>query len=157
MKKITAILALSAVLALPSLAQAKQVTLTTELNGYQGDGAYVAIYLTDANGSYQETLWVAGGKAKYYKHLRDWARGSGLKASEYDGKTGASLASGKTLITTIEVPDNWLDAGYQLRIDTAVEDLRENRAEVIVPFTSTDAGQTTLGKGYVKSFTYQLP
>lgn len=157
MKKITAILALSAVLALPSLAQAKQVTLTTELNGYQGDGAYVAIYLTDANGSYQETLWVAGGKAKYYKHLRDWARGSGLKASEYDGKTGASLASSKTLITTIEVPDNWLDAGYQLRIDTAVEDLRENRAEVIVPFTSTDAGQTTLGKGYVKSFTYQLP
>lgn len=157
MKKITAILALSAVLALPSLAQAKQVTLTTELNGYQGDGAYVAIYLTDANGSYQETLWVAGGKAKYYKHLRDWARGSGLKASEYDGKTGASLASGKTLTTTVEVPDNWLDAGYQLRIDTAVEDLRENRAEVIVPFTSTDAGQTTLGKGYVKSFTYQLP
>lgn len=156
MKKLAALLAVTTLLALPSLAQAKPVTLTTELNGYKGDGAYVAIYVTDANGQYQDTLWVAGGKAKYYKHLRDWARGSGLKAAAYDGKTGASLASGNTLTHTVEVPDKWLDAGYQLRIDTAVEDQRENRAEVIAPFTTAGAGQATLGKGYVKSFTYQL-
>lgn len=157
MKKTTALLALATLLALPMLAQAKPVTLSTELKGYQGDGAYLAIYLTDANGNYHDTLWVAGGKTKYYKHLRDWARGSGLKASAFDGKTGASLASGKTLTTKVEVPDNLLDAGYQLRIDTAVEDQRENRAEVIVPFTGAGAGQATAGKGYVKSFTYQLP
>ncbi|ART81729.1 MAG: DUF2271 domain-containing protein [Oceanisphaera sp.] len=156
MKKTATILALTALLTLPSLAQAKPVTLTTELNGYNGDGAYVAIYLTDANGKYQDTLWVAGGKSKYYKHLRDWARGSGLKAATYDGKTGASLASGNTLTTTVEVADKWLDAGYQLRIDTAVEDLREHRAEVIAPFTRANAGQVTSGKGYVKSFSYQL-
>ena len=156
MKKTAAILALTSLLALPSLAQAKPVTLTTELNGYNGDGAYVAIYVTDSDGQYQDTLWVAGGKAKYYKHLRDWARGSGLKAAAYDGKTGASLASGNTLTNTVEVPDKWLDAGYQLRIDTAVEDQRENRAEVIAPFTTEGAGHATLGKGYVKSFTYQL-
>ena len=157
MKKIAAIFTLTALLALPSLAQAKPITLTTELNGYNGDGAYLAIYLTDADGKYQDTLWVAGGKAKYYKHLRDWARGSALKAAAYDGKTGASLASGNTLTTTVEVADQWLDAGYQLRIDSAVEDQREHKAEVAVPFTTAGAGQATLGTGYVKSFTYQLP
>ena len=38
-------------LALPALAQARPVTVTTTLNNYGGDGAYVAVYLTDAQGA----------------------------------------------------------------------------------------------------------
>ncbi|MBR9857999.1 MAG: DUF2271 domain-containing protein [Gammaproteobacteria bacterium] len=156
MKATAAILVLASALALPSLGQAREVTLTTELKGYNGDGAYMAIYLTDADGRYQDTLWVAGRKSKYYKHLKDWARGGGMKRAEYDGKTGASLTSGHTLTTTVELDDSLFDAGYQLRVDTSVEDMRDQRADVIAPLTTAGAGQPINGRGYVKSFTYQL-
>ena len=45
-----------------------------------GDGAYLALHVTDDKGQYQGTLWVAGGKSKYYRHLRQWTRGSNLFA-----------------------------------------------------------------------------
>ena len=64
------------------------------------------------------------------------------------------MRSGTTLKLTLEVDDALIDAGYQVRIDTAVEDKRDNRADVIVPLTSEGAGKTIAGKGYVKAFSY---
>ncbi len=150
------LLPLTLALALPVVAQARPVTFTTELTPYGGNGAYVALYLTDAQGQYQKTLWIAGKKTKYYKHLADWARGSGLRPAEYDGISGASVRSGDTLRQTLEVPDTLIDAGYQIHIDTAVEDKRDNRSEVVVPLTTDGAGKATAGKGYVKSFSYSF-
>ena len=72
MKTLVSVLALSTALALPGLASARPVTLTTTLKNYGGDGAYLAVYLTDPSGAYVRTLWVAGKKSKYYKHLPDW-------------------------------------------------------------------------------------
>ena len=72
-------------LALPAMAQSRPVTLSTTLKNYGGDGAYLAVYLTDAKGAYVRTLWVAGGKAKYYKHLADWNRLSAGDAKRLNG------------------------------------------------------------------------
>jgi|SRR5690606_32315267 len=149
-------LPLAAALGLPLLAQARPVTFTTTLNNYGGDGAYVALYLTDAQGQYQRTLWVAGKKPKYYTHLRDWARGSGLRQEEYDGMTGASITSGRTLQVTIDLADALIDSGHQVRVDTAVEDMRDNRSEVVAPLTTEGAGKPVAGKGYVKTLTYKF-
>lgn len=156
MKKYAAVLGLASVLALSGAAQARELTLTSELKNYRGNEAYLAFYLTDADGQYQSTLWVAGKKAKYYKHLRDWARGSGLSPSEYDGISGASATGGSTLSVTVQVDDALLDAGYQIRVDSAVEDQRDNRAEVTVPLTTAGAGQPVAGRGYIQSFKYDF-
>ncbi|PCH98072.1 MAG: Tat pathway signal protein [Gammaproteobacteria bacterium] len=133
---------------------AREVTFTTQLQSYRGDGAYLAIYLTNAKGQYQETLWVAGQKSKYYKHLTGWARASGLRASEYDGLTGASVSSGKTLTVTLDLADAYIDAGFQLKVDTSVEDMRDNRNDVVMPLTTEGAGKISAGRGYVKAFSY---
>ena len=156
MKKIAVSLCLAGAIALPGLVYARPLTLTTQLQSYRGDGAYLAIYVTDANGQYKSTLWVAGTKSKYYKSLRDWARGSGMKASALDGVTGASVGSGRELKVTVEVADALIDAGYEIRIDSAVEDMRDNPADVRVPLTTSGAGKPVAGRGYVKSFTYDL-
>lgn len=156
MKKKLFIAGLTAALAFPAVVLAKEVTLTTELTNYRGDGAYIAIYLTDSDGAYQGTLWVAGGKSKYYKHLRDWARGSGLNSAEYDGLTGASVSSGRTLNITLDLDEALIDNGYQIRVDTAVEDMRDNRADIIAPLTTDGVGQPVSGRGYVQSFTYNF-
>lgn len=147
MKKIIAATCLIGAITLPALAQAREVTLTTQLKDYSGNDAYLAIYVTDANGQYQKTLWVAGKKAKYYKHLADWARGSGMNPSEFDGVSGASVGSGRTLKVSVELADTLIDA---------VEDKRDARGDVSVPLTSKGAGKPATGSGYVDSFTYDL-
>ena len=45
-------------LVLPAMAHSRPVTLSTTLKNYGGDGAYLAVYLTDAKGAYVRTLWV---------------------------------------------------------------------------------------------------
>ncbi|EXF94501.1 Tat pathway signal protein [Pseudomonas fluorescens HK44] len=156
MKKLTAAVCLATAIALPGLAQAREVTLTTRLKNYDGNDAYLAFYVTDANGKYQKTLWVAGRKAKYYRHLSDWARGSGLNPSEFDGVSGASVGSGRTLKVSVELADTLIDAGYQIRVDSAVENQREARSDITVPLTTQGAGKPSTGSGYIESFTYDM-
>jgi len=156
MKKILATLGLLTAITLPALAQAREVTITAELNAYRGDGAYLAIYVTDAAGQYQRTLHVAGGKSKYYKHLLDWTRGGGNKSAEYDGLTGASVSSGDKLTFKVDIDDALIDAGYLVRIDSAVEDQRENRVDAEAPLSTTGSGTAVVGKGYVKTLTITL-
>lgn len=143
-------------LALPAIAQSRPVTLSTTLKSYGGDGAYLAVYLTDAKGAYVRTLWVAGGKAKYYKHLADWNRLSAGDAKRLNGVTGASVGAGRTLKVTAELADALIDAGYEIRIDAAAEDMRDSPAEIRVPLTAAGAGKPQAGKQYIQSFTYQL-
>ena len=156
-KPLLTALAAACALSVPALAQARQVTLTTQLKNYGGDGAYLAVYLTDAKGAYAGTLWVAGGKAKYYKHLSDWNRLSAGDAKRLNGVTGASVGAGRTLKVTADLADALIDAGYEIRIDAAAEDLRDSPTEVRVPLTSAQAGKPQAGKQYIQSFSFQLP
>lgn len=153
MKKYAVALGLAAAIALPALAQAKTVTLNTTLKSYGGNGAYLAIYLTDAQGKFHSTLRVAGRKAKYHSHLRDWSRG---EKRNVDGITGASVGSGQSLKVSVDIADALIDAGYQIRIDSAVEDGNDFAAEVVVPLAAANTGKPVAGKGYVKSFTFDM-
>jgi len=156
MKKVFILLALAVAVAFSTAASAREVTFTAQLADYRGDGAYLAIYLTDSKGAYQGTLWIAGQDSEYYKHLRGWARGSGMDRAEYDGLTGASITSGRTLKMTLNLDDSLIDSGHQVRVHTAVEDMRDNRADVVTPLTTEGAGKAVSGRGYVKSFSYHF-
>jgi hypothetical protein len=156
MKKLIASACLAGTLVLPAALSARPIVLTTQLQNYGDNGAYLAFYLTDAAGKYRKTLWVAGPKARYYKHLADWARGSALNAREFDGITGASVGSGKSLKVTVEVADALIDAGFEIRVDTAVEDGRDTPADVRIPLTKQGAGKPVKGRGYIQSFSYDL-
>ena len=155
MKHAWPLVAVAGALALPSFASARPVALETQLTGYGGEGAYLAIYLTDRSGKYHSTLWVAAPKAKYRTHLRDWYRATGGVA-KVDGISGASVGSGKTLKVTVELADALMDAGYEIHIDTAVEKMKDNPSEVVVPLTKAGTGTVVVGRGYVKSFRYTL-
>lgn len=156
MKKLVSCLALSAAMALPNLAAARPVTLTTALKNYGGNGAYLALYLTDANGAYVRTLWVAGEKSKYYKHLPDWYRATGGNRSQIDGITGASVGAGRSLKVTVDLADALFDAGYKLNVDAAAEDMQDSPRDVSVPLTTTGAGKPVAGRRYVAGFSYGL-
>ena len=156
MKRTLSCLALSAAMAVPAIAMARPVTINATLKNYGGDGAYLAIYLTDAKGAYVRTLWVAGKKSKYYKHLTDWNKATGGKSSEINGITGASVGEGKTLKVTVELEDALFDAGYTINVDAAAEDMRDSPRDISVPLTKAGAGQSVAGRRYVGGFTYGL-
>ena len=156
MKTLLASLALTTALTLPGLAMARPVTIATTLNNYGGDGAYLALYLTDASGAYAGTLWVAGGKSKYYDSLAGWYRATGGDPTQIDGITGASVGAGRTLEITFDLADALFDAGYVLHVDAAVEDMRDSPDDVAVPLTTQGAGKTTQGRRYVASLKYDM-
>lgn len=155
-KPIPPLLATACALALPALAQSRPLTLTAQLKNYGGDGAYLAAYLTDAKGAYVRTLWVAGGKAKYHKHLSDWSRLSAADPKRLTGVTGASVGAGGTLKVTADLADALIDAGYEIRIDAAAEDMRDSPSEVRIPLSTANAGKPQAGKQYIQSATFQL-
>lgn len=155
-KPLLTTVAAACALTLPALAHSREVTLSTTLKNYGGDGAYLAVYLTDAKGAYAGTLWVAGGKAKYYKHLSDWNRLSAGDARRLNGVTGASVGAGRTLKVTADLADALIDAGYEIRVDAAVEDMRDSPGEIRLPLTTQNAGKPQPGRQYIQSLTYQL-
>lgn len=156
MKTLLSALALSTALTAPALAIAKPVTLTANMSQYGGDGAYLALYVTDANGTYKGSLWMAGGKAKYYQHLSDWYRATGGNTAEINGITGASVGAGGQLQITLDLADALFDAGYELHIDTSVEDMRDSPSEVVVPLTTAGVGKPVAGRRYIRDFTYDM-
>ena len=155
-KPLLTALAAACALSVSVLAQARQVTLTTQLKNYGGDGAYLAVYLTDAKGAYAGTLWVAGGKAKYYKHLSDWNRLSAGDTKRLVGVTGASVGAGRTLKVTLDLADALIDAGYEIRVDASVENMRDSPSEVRVPLSASQAGKSQAGKQYIQAVSFQL-
>ncbi|HEY9056842.1 MAG TPA: DUF2271 domain-containing protein [Aurantimonas sp.] len=156
MKSLLSALALTTAIAVPGLALARPVTLTANMNDYGGDGAYLALYVTDAQGTYLGSLWMAGGKSKYYQHLSDWHRATGGDPAEINGITGASVGAGRQLKITLDLADALFDAGYELHIDASVEDMRDSPSEVVVPLTSADAGKPVPGRRYIRDFTYDM-
>ncbi len=156
MKSFLAALAVTTALTLPAAAWARPVTLTTTLKNYGGNRAYVAIYVTDARGVYKGSLWMAGGRSRYYRHLSDWQRATGGRLSEINGITGASVGSGRKLKITLNLADALFDAGYQVHIDAAAENMRESPSEVVVPLTTAGAGKSHRGRRYIASFAYSM-
>ena len=156
MKSLLAALAVTTALTVPGLAMARPVTLTTTMNAYGGDGAYLALYVTDASGAYVGILWMAGSKSKYHEHLTDWYRATGGDPAQINGITGASVGQGRTLEVTLDLADALFDAGYTLHIDAAVEDMRDSPNEVAVPLTTAGAGTPVAGRRYIASFTYGM-
>ncbi len=155
MKSLLATLALTTALTLPGLAMARPVTLTTTLNNYGGDWAYLALYVTDASGAYVGSLWMAGDKSRYYEHLSAWYAATGGDPAQINGITGASVGAGRTLQITLDLADSLFDAGYTLHIDAAVEDMRDSPNEIAVPLTAAGAGTPVQGRRYISSFVYQ--
>lgn len=154
MKTLLSAFALTTALTGPALAL--PVTLTTNMNPYGGDGAYLALYVTNAQGTYIGSLWMSGGKSKYYTHLSDWHRATAGSTAEINGITGASVGAGRQLKITLDLADALFDAGYELHIDAAVEDMRDSPSDVVVPLTTTGAGQPVSGRRYIRDFTYDM-
>ena len=138
----------------PIAAVAKPVKISVTVAQYSGPNAFLALYLTDPSGAYKRTLWVAGDRTRYWRHLRSWFAATGGKGA--DGVTGASVGSGRTLTISSDIAGALIDAGYVLHVDAAAESIGESPNEVSVPLTSAGAGKAVSGNGFIASLKYAM-
>ncbi len=140
---------------LAQTASAAEATFLVQLTDYSGDDAYFSLYLVDADDRYVRTLWVSGDDERWYKDLPRWWKYVGRAPQDLDAITGASTASGDRSIIRIELEDEVLDAGYKVRVETAVEDQQNHPVDVEVALESALGGERVPGTGYVRYIRYQ--
>lgn len=157
MKKLIVSLLLCTALVAPAAAMAREVTIDTKLINYSGRSAYIAVYLSKPDGSYDSTLWVSGTKQRYLGDLTGWVsamRNSGATSLNLDGITGASIGAGQTLTVKADLADAMIDAGYKIHVETAVEDGGDYPNDAAAPLSAT--AQTVDGTGYVSKLTVSM-
>lgn len=154
-KKLLIALMLTTALIAPATAEAANVTVEVSLQNYGGPGAYLAVYVVDASGTYKQTLWVAGQKYRYLGALSGWARGfTNAGENSISGISGASVGSGQTLRVGATLSDALIDAGYKVVVDTAVENWGEYAAEASVPLQA--GGSSASGQGFVSRLSVSM-
>jgi hypothetical protein len=136
----------------PAPADAARVRLRGTMEHYSASPAYLAVYVTDGTGKFVTTVQVFGDKVQYYPHLPRFMRGVGPLAVPLDGITGASVGAGRRLDVSVDIDDALIDAGYQLRVDSAVERLADEPAEIVLPLAHSATGQPATGRGLIAAF-----
>jgi hypothetical protein len=131
---------------------ARPVDITVKAASYSGQRAYMVAYIVDPNGRYVSTVLTAG-RGQYLGHLDRWVRMFQRAGSRVDGTSGASIGSGETMNTSLEIPDAMLNAGYTLRVESAVENQRYMPDDAAVTLIDANNGQAVAGTGYVQSVT----
>ena len=145
--------ALALVLTLAVEAQARPLTIAIAMANYSGPQAFLVAYLVDAKGSYVSTLYAAGSSGRYFEHLDRWYRMFRRAHGKVDGTTGASLGSGRHRNVSVDVPDKLFNAGYTLRIESAVEGEFYVPDEAAVSLDDAHNGAATSGQSFVNALT----
>ena len=134
-------------------ADARPVTFDVAMANYSGRQAYWVAYVVDSKGSYVSTLYAAGGSGRFFEHLDRWWRMFTRAHRPVDGSTGASMGAGSRTSFMVEVPDKMLNAGFTLRIESAVEGQYYVPDEAAVPLDDAHNGAATAGKSYLQTLT----
>lgn len=130
--------------------ETKSVKCLIQLTNYGGEGAYIAVSLLNAEGTYEKTLYVGGFEEEWYPDMPEWYAFYNDDWESIDGITGASIQSGGRKITSLKIPADKLDAGYKLRFETSVEDESYFSQDVEVELTSESITKTIEGTGYIR-------
>ncbi|PIE07227.1 MAG: flagellin biosynthesis protein FlgD [Rhodobacterales bacterium] len=131
-------------------AHAADGTFLVQLKDYDGDEAYFAMYLVDPEGRYVRTLWVSGDEERWYADMPRWWKYVGRAPQDLDAVTGASTAPADRSLVRIQLGDDEIDAGYSVRVETAVEDQENHPVDVEAKLDSALMRDKIPGTGYVR-------
>ena len=140
-------------LTLAAETQARPLTIDITMANYSGRQAFLVAYLVDAKGSYVSTLYAAGSNGRYFEHLDRWFRMFRRAHGQVDGTTGASMGAGDHSNVSVDVPDKLFNAGYTLRIESAVEGEFYVPDEAAVSLDDAHNGAATSGQSFVNALT----
>jgi hypothetical protein len=133
-----------------SFAQTTKYKCMVQMTNYMGEGAYIVVSLIDSKGAYEKTLYVMGSDKKWYPNLKSWHKFQAKNKANISAITGASVTGGDRSITTLEIDNAKLNAGYKLRFETSVEDKPYYEKDLEIPLTTEGMAAKTDGTGYIR-------
>lgn len=137
-------------LSLQGFAQSEKYKCLLQLTNYKGLEAYVVVSLVDPQGKYEKTLYMMGPDKQWYNGFKEWNKQLGKKKEKLNAVTGASIAAGDRSMTTFSIDESKLDKGYKLVFESAVEDQKNHKDDVVIPLTTEGLTQKTEGTGYIR-------
>lgn len=121
-----------------------------QLTNYEGEGAYMSVAVADAEDQYVETLYVMGYDYDWYPELIDWWRFEEKKNTDIDAISGATVSGGGRKMFTLKIEDKYMNGGYKLRFETAVEDGEYHSKDVEIPLVNSNLNGKFEGMGYIR-------
>ena len=82
-----------------------------------------------------------------------------LKGKLLENETLIQQAAGNSkeqFANSPDLADALIDAGYEIHVDVAVENMRDSPSELRVPLSTQNAGKPQAGKQYIQSLSFQL-
>ena len=148
-------LAVAITLILPFTSSAQKPGVTkykcmVQMTNYVGEAAYIVVSLVNPSGAYEKTLYVMGPDKKWYIHIKEWHTFNSKKPANISAITGAAVAGGDRSVTTFEIEDSKINAGYKLRFETAVEDKEYHVKDIEIPLTKEGLSGKTEGTNYIR-------
>ena len=121
-----------------------------QMTNYEGEGPYFVVSALDGEGKYLETLHVSGEDEEWYPDLEDWWAFMEEDASGVDAITRPSVPAGGRAVFVIEIGEDLIDAGNQIRFETAVEDQKYVKDDLLLPLTTESLNGKFEGTGYIR-------
>ncbi len=134
----------------PAFAQPSQYKCMIQMNGYQGEKAYVIVSLINPKGQYEKTLSVLGPDKQWFNTLKEWYKFQTKTKEKICAVSGASVGGGDRAVVTLVIDKKKVNAGYALRFETAVEEQSYHTKDVEIPLTTAVLAAKTDGKGYIR-------
>lgn len=136
---------------LKSDAAKKQYKVLVQMKNYTGEGAYVVVSVLNKKNQYIKTLQVMGDDSDWYPDLESWWDFQvNKKLSDIDAISGATISGGERSTFTINIDESWMNKGYKLRFETAVEEVDYHVADVEIPLTTSALKTKPQGKGFIR-------
>lgn len=134
-----------------TLAPSSKYKCMIQMANYKGEGAYIVISLIDPQGKYEKTLYVQGDDPQWYNTIEEWwKKWQGIKRTNLDAVSGATVSGGGRNIVLFDIDDSKLDAGYKIRFESAVEDQEYHMKDVEFELTSASVKSKQEGTGFIR-------
>lgn len=129
----------------------KPYKVLIQMKNYVGEGAYIVVSVLDQNNKYVKTLQVLGDDSEWYSDIAEWWKfQANKKLSDIDAISGATVSGGERSTFTIHIDDKYMNKGYKLRFETAVEEVEYHAADIEIPLTATGLRSKPEGKGFIR-------
>ncbi|WP_027078590.1 DUF2271 domain-containing protein [Maribacter antarcticus] len=122
-----------------------------QLTNYSGEGAYIVVSLLNADGEYEDTLYVQGDDNEWYRDIEDWWKNVyGIRRPELDAVTGATVSGGERSTTVLKIPLAKINKGYSIRFESAVEDQEYYTSDLEFEVTTENLKAKKEGNGFIR-------
>lgn len=129
----------------------KRYKVLVQMKNYTGEGAYLVVSVLNSEGKYVRTLQVMGDDSEWFPDLESWWEfQEGKDLDTIDAVSGETLAGGERSTFTINIDESWMNKGYKLRFETAVEEVDYHVADVEIPLTTSALKTKPQGKGFIR-------